>query len=148
MVREGKGGVSRWSAKDHAGVREFWPSRQRAVGFRPPISSSCRLGDRRAEEVHQMATEQALKVQFTAQLRTSPGKAVWSYVIWPESAAFFATRGLVKVRGTIDGRPFRSAFMAMGGGVHKLPVKAETFKLLGKKTGDVVTVRLTARDPR
>jgi hypothetical protein len=30
----------------------------------------------------------------------------------------------------------------------KLPVKAETSQLLGKKTGDVVTVRLTARDRR
>ena len=38
--------------------------------------------------------------------------------------------------------------MAMGGGVHKLPVKAETRDVLGKKTGDVVTVRLTARDRR
>jgi hypothetical protein len=99
------------------------------------------------KEVQQMPTEQALKVQFTTQLRKSPAKGGWSYVIWPESAAFFETRGLVKVRGTIDGRSFRSAFMAIGGGVHKLPVKAEIFKLLGKKTGDVVTVRLTARDP-
>ena len=38
--------------------------------------------------------------------------------------------------------------MAMGGGVHKLAVKAETSQLLSKKTGDVVTVRLTARDRR
>jgi hypothetical protein len=38
--------------------------------------------------------------------------------------------------------------MAMGGGVHKLPVKAETRLELGKKIGDVVTVRLTARDRR
>ena len=95
-----------------------------------------------------MATEEAIEVQFTAQLRKSPAKGGWSYVIWPESAAFFETRGLVKVRGTIDGFPFRSAFMAMGGGVHKLPVKAETSQLLGKKTGDVVTVQLTARDRR
>jgi hypothetical protein len=80
-----------------------------------------------------MATEQAIEVQFTAQLRKSPAKGGWSYVIWPESTAFFETRGLVKVRGTIDGHPFRSAFMAMGGGVHKLPVKAETRNLLGKK---------------
>jgi hypothetical protein len=93
-----------------------------------------------------MATEQAIEVQFTAQLQKSPAKGGWSYVIWPESAVFFETRGLVKVRGTIDGQPFRSAFMAMGGGVHKLPVKAETRDALGKKTGDVVTVRLTARE--
>jgi len=95
-----------------------------------------------------MTGEQAIDIQFTAQLRKSPAKGGWSYVIWPESVAFFETRGLVKVRGTIDGHPFRSAFMAMGGGVHKLPVKAETRHLLGKKTGDIVTVRLMARDQR
>jgi hypothetical protein len=93
-----------------------------------------------------MAIEEAIKVKFTAQLRKSPAKGGWSYVIWPKSAAFFETRGLVKVRGTIDGHPFESAFMAMGGGVHKLPVKAETRELLGKEAGDVVTVQLTARD--
>jgi hypothetical protein len=92
--------------------------------------------------------EEAIKVQFTAQLRKSPAKGGWSYVIWPESAEFFKTRGLVKVQGTIDGHPFQSAFMAMGGGVHKLPVKAETRQLLGKQTGDVVTVRLMARERR
>ena len=94
-----------------------------------------------------MATkEETIKAQFTAQLQKSPAKGGWNYVIWPESAAFFKTRGLVKVRGTIDGHPFRSAFMAMGGGVHKLPVKAETRQQLGKNTGGVVTVRLTARE--
>jgi Domain of unknown function (DUF1905) len=93
-----------------------------------------------------MATEQAIDVQFTAKLRKSPAKGGWSYVIWPQSATFFETRGLVKVRGHIDGHPFRSAFMAMGGGVHKLPVKAEIRHLLGKKTGEPVTVRLTARE--
>jgi hypothetical protein len=99
------------------------------------------------KEVRQMATkEETIKAQFTAQLQKSPAKGGWNYVIWPESAAFFKTRGLVKVRGTIDGHPFRSAFMAMGGGVHKLPVKAETRQQLGKNTGGVVTVRLTARE--
>jgi hypothetical protein len=38
--------------------------------------------------------------------------------------------------------------MAMGGGVHKLPVKGETRQLLGKNTGDTVTVRLMARERR
>src|SRR5271169_3070860 len=103
MVREGKMGFpdDQWH---HAGVKEFWLFRQRAggaVGFRPPISSSYRWDEWRAKEVQQMATEEAIKVQFTAQLRKSPAKGGWSYVIWPESAAYFETRGLVKVRGTI-----------------------------------------------
>ena len=44
--------------------------------------------------------------------------------------------------------PFQDAFMAMGGGVHKLPVKDETRQQIGKQSGDAVTVRLTARERR
>src|SRR5258708_12326064 len=90
-----------------------------------------------------MATGEAIEGQFTAKLRKSPAKGGWNYVIWPESAVFFKTRGLVKVRGTIDGHPFRSAFMAMGGGVHKLPAKAETRHLLAKTTPTLPPIRLT-----
>ena len=83
-----------------------------------------------------------LPKSFKAKLEKSPNKGGWTYVVWPKSAAFFGTKGLIKISGRIDGNPFQASFMAMGNGEHMLPIKAETRKAIGKDVGDTVTVVL------
>jgi Domain of unknown function (DUF1905) len=62
---------------------------------------------------------------------------------------FPRNQGLVKMRGTIDGEPFHSFFMALGDDTHKRPVKTVIRPKIGRDEGDTVcSVRICLQAAR
>ena len=83
--------------------------------------------------------------QFDAQLTKGDNPGAWTCVVMDDVAELFGTRGLVKIRGAIDGEEFTGALMAQGDGTHRLPVRAALRKAIGKEAGDTVRVRIDER---
>jgi hypothetical protein len=86
-----------------------------------------------------------LPTEFLAVLEQSPSKGGWTYVVMPDSAEFFGTRGRVSIRGSVNGQPLETSFMALGDGRHKLPIAEPIRTAIGRKVGDTVIVRIEER---
>ena len=80
--------------------------------------------------------------EFDAQLHRGDNPGAWTCVVLDDVKELFGTRGLVKIRGSIDGEPFDGALMAQGDGTHRLPVRAKLRDAIGKQAGDTVHVRI------
>jgi hypothetical protein len=105
-------------------------------------------GARAAAHAMSPATCESLSAmlrEFDARLQKGDNPGAWTCVVLDDAAELFGTRGLVKIRGAIDGEPFDGALMAQGDGTHRLPVKAKLRKAIGKEAGDTVHVRIDER---
>ena len=83
--------------------------------------------------------------EFDAQLHKGYDRGAWTCVVMDDVAELFGTRGLVKIRGAVDGEPFDGALMAQGDGTHRLPLRSKLRKAIGKEAGDTVHVRIDER---
>jgi hypothetical protein len=83
--------------------------------------------------------------EFDAQLHKGDNPGAWTCVVLSDVQELFGTRGLVKIRGSIDGEAFDGALMAQGDGTHRLPVRASLRKSIGKEAGDTVHVCIDER---
>ncbi len=83
------------------------------------------------------------KHKFQAVLKRPAGVGTWTYLDLPFSVAkTFGCKGQVKVKGTINGHPFRSSALPHGDGMHYLVVKKEIRDAIGVTQGSRVTVLL------
>jgi hypothetical protein len=79
---------------------------------------------------------------FTATIEV---RGNWTCVNWPGSVAFFGSTRSVKVRGTMNGIAFQTAFLPWGDGTQFLPVSKKLLKAMQIQPGDVIEVYLEER---
>ncbi len=80
---------------------------------------------------------------FEAVLIRPEGAGTWTYLNIPsEVSSSFGSKGQVKVKGTIEGYPYRSTALPMGDGSHYLVVGKDIRDQIKKVVGDSVKVTL------
>ena len=83
--------------------------------------------------------------EFEATLQKSPAKGGWTYVVMPDSAEFFGTRGWSRSAGRSTDTTSAARSWRWATARTSLPVKADVRKAIGKEKGDAVIVQLEER---
>jgi hypothetical protein len=81
------------------------------------------------------------QLRFTAKIDGKEAGVVAAITPPVNVPEFFGTRARVPIRGTINGYPFRSSLMPMGG-CHMMPVNKTLCAGAGVKPGDTVEVMM------
>ena len=82
------------------------------------------------------------KAILTAVISKESKEGGWTFVTWPESAAYLGTGKAVKVAATIEGHEFAITCLPTGNGSHFLPLNKATLKTIGKSVGDTITIEI------
>ena len=80
------------------------------------------------------------KHEFDVEVQKDPQYDVTAIMLPFSVEKIFGKKGLVKVKGTINGYPFRNAISPQGDGTHYMVVNKELRKASGVKGGDVVRI--------
>lgn len=80
---------------------------------------------------------------YKARLKKFEGRGTWTYVSVPfDAAKIFGQVGQIKIKGSINGVPFRSSLMPNGDGSHFLVVNKSVRDRAQVKCGAIIEVAL------
>ncbi len=83
------------------------------------------------------------KHEFEAPLKRPEGIGTWTYLDIPFSVVdAFGCKGQFKIKGRINGHPFRSSAMPHGDGTHYMVVNKAIRDAIGATQGEIVKITL------
>ena len=83
------------------------------------------------------------RLKFDATLNRPEGVGTWTYFDIPlDRMQLLGAKGQVKVKGTINGHPFRTSARPHGNGSHYIVVNKSIRDAMGVTQGDVVKVEM------
>lgn len=81
--------------------------------------------------------------EFEAVLVSPEGTGTWTYLVLPlDTTKELGTASQLRVKGTVDGHPYRSTLLPTGRGGHFLVVKSDIRKAIVKEAGETVKVTI------